>query len=272
MAWLERHRSSKTFHVVFRIGGKRFRQSLRTNDRREANARLVRLEENLRLVESGRLTLPQNCSAAAFLLSDGKLNGKPHLPEGLRLGETIVFTKKAALPSGEPKKVESPLIATLIGEGVTPSVAAELVSQFSEAQIRLQLEVLDRLKKARNRESLRNPAGYLVKSIREGYLPPVSLRAKISLPKPTEARKAEPPAAKDPVEEQIDKYLLSLPDDELRALEEEGLKQADATLVDGYKRSRAADGPTFTVYRRMVLERAARHKLFGTAPTASKAA
>ena len=46
----------------------------------EAQARLLRLEENLRLIEAGRLELPEGADVATFLLSDGKLNGRPVVP------------------------------------------------------------------------------------------------------------------------------------------------------------------------------------------------
>jgi len=75
MAWLEQDPSQK-FHACFRFGGNKYRRSLRTTKKPEANSRLGRLEENIRLVESGRLEIPPDADAAAFLLSDGKLNQK----------------------------------------------------------------------------------------------------------------------------------------------------------------------------------------------------
>ncbi len=76
MAWLEQ-RPWGQFHIAFRFGETRFKQSLRTEDRKTAEARLHRLEENIRLVESGRLQIPDDADIARFLLSDGQLNGKP---------------------------------------------------------------------------------------------------------------------------------------------------------------------------------------------------
>jgi len=35
------------------------------------------VEESIRLVELGRLEIPPDADVASFLLSDGKLNGKP---------------------------------------------------------------------------------------------------------------------------------------------------------------------------------------------------
>ena len=77
MAWLEQHPTAGTFQIVFRLGEAKFKRSLKTDDPREAAGRLARVEENIRLVESGRLVLPEHADPASFLLSDGKLNGKP---------------------------------------------------------------------------------------------------------------------------------------------------------------------------------------------------
>jgi len=76
MAWLEEHPSSGHFKICFRWGGKKLKKTVKTTDRRAAEAALARFEENLQLVERGRLELPQNTDIAAFLLSDGKLNGQ----------------------------------------------------------------------------------------------------------------------------------------------------------------------------------------------------
>lgn len=72
MAWLEIE-SSGVYHIGFRFGDRKFKRSLRTTDEREADAARVRIEENIRLVERGRLELPPAANVATFLLSDGKL-------------------------------------------------------------------------------------------------------------------------------------------------------------------------------------------------------
>lgn len=64
------------FNIVFRFGGRKFTRSLGTRVQREADARLERLEENIRLVECGRLPIPLDADVGAFLLSDGKINQK----------------------------------------------------------------------------------------------------------------------------------------------------------------------------------------------------
>ena len=66
MAWLECERSGY-YHVAFRLFDEKFKRSLRTKDRREAEARRSRLEENVRFVECGRLTIPTGTDPVAFL-------------------------------------------------------------------------------------------------------------------------------------------------------------------------------------------------------------
>ena len=58
-AWLEQKPNGR-FHVAFRFAGQKLKKSLRTADSEAAHARLHRLEENIRLVESGRLAIPED--------------------------------------------------------------------------------------------------------------------------------------------------------------------------------------------------------------------
>lgn len=99
MAWLEQHPVAGTYQLVFRFGGVKYKRSLKTDDRQEAATRLARVEENIRLVESGRLVLPEHADPASFLLSDGQLNGKPKVAERLPLSK-LMERYKAALPAG----------------------------------------------------------------------------------------------------------------------------------------------------------------------------
>lgn len=85
MAWLEQKKSG-TFHILFRVGEEKFRRSLKTKNQREATTRRMRIEENLRLVDSGRLSIPEDADLVTFLLSDGNLNQRVSAPKRLRLG------------------------------------------------------------------------------------------------------------------------------------------------------------------------------------------
>lgn len=86
MAWLQEDPSGN-FHVSFRFGGRKFKRSLRTSKAKEAKARLERLEENIRLVEAGRIEIAIDADIPTFLLSDGKLDAKFVVTPSLRLEE-----------------------------------------------------------------------------------------------------------------------------------------------------------------------------------------
>lgn len=86
MAWLEQKKSG-TFHIVFRVGTDKLRRSLKTKNQKEAVSRRSRIEENLRLIDSGRLTIPDDSDVVSFLLSDGNLNQRIRLPRRIKLGQ-----------------------------------------------------------------------------------------------------------------------------------------------------------------------------------------
>lgn len=65
------------YRLVFRYNRRKFQHALKTLDVQEAEACLIRLEENLRLLERGRLQLPPDADLPTFLLSDGRVATKP---------------------------------------------------------------------------------------------------------------------------------------------------------------------------------------------------
>jgi integrase len=77
MAWLEEHPTSGHFKICFRWGGRKLKKTVKTIDLSAAETALARFNENLHLLERGRLELPPGADIATFLLSDGKLNGQP---------------------------------------------------------------------------------------------------------------------------------------------------------------------------------------------------
>lgn len=118
MSWLEQDKS-KNFHIRFRFGGTKFRRSLQTRSKSKAESRLHRLDENMRLVESGRLQIPSGSDVAAFLLSDGRLNGSIRKELGT-LGMIWQWAKDSKHIKGScpkkgirfPKEQEKPLFQT----------------------------------------------------------------------------------------------------------------------------------------------------------------
>ncbi len=169
----------------------------------------------------------------------------------------IVLIKKAVVQIEQPSEEPTSLAKRLIARGVTPSVAADLVRDYSEELIVMQLEVLDRLRQSKEPRSMRNPAGYLVDSIRKGYVPSAKLLSKKAAAAPPSASKLDSAAMKTPVEQEIDAYLSSLSTEEIETLERTACERAEPTLAEGYYRSKERGGPTFQIYRRMILEREA---------------
>ena len=70
MAWLGLPPSG-TYQIAFRFAGRKFKRSLDTTNPQLAEKSRLRLEENLRLVEQGRLDIPDGVDVAEYLLYDG---------------------------------------------------------------------------------------------------------------------------------------------------------------------------------------------------------
>jgi integrase len=83
MAWLENRKGR--FRVSFRYGGKMYHHELKTENEKEAQALIGRVEENLILLERGKLEPPTDGELGLFLISDGKINSKPKIAESLPL-------------------------------------------------------------------------------------------------------------------------------------------------------------------------------------------
>lgn len=97
MASLENR--SGNYRIVFRYNGKKYTHRLKTKDAKEARQCKARLEENLVLLERGRLELPADVDLPLFLLSDGKLNAAPAVKKSATLVE-LFDSYQAGLPTG----------------------------------------------------------------------------------------------------------------------------------------------------------------------------
>jgi len=98
----------------------------------------------------------------------------------LRRGEwEIAFVRapKVQIPERQASH-QSELERRLTERGVTPSSAARLVRDYPADRIQAKLDVFDDLSRQRNSLISKNPAGFLVQSIRDDYLPPAGLRPK----------------------------------------------------------------------------------------------
>ncbi len=88
MAWLEQR--GNRYRIAFRFRGVRNHVNLKASDLKEAEGCLARFEENLRLVERGRLTVPLGANLGLFLLSDGKLEKPVEVIRPVRLSELFI--------------------------------------------------------------------------------------------------------------------------------------------------------------------------------------
>ena len=75
MAWLEQEKTG-IYQICFRFGDERVKKSARTRDERKALSIKGRVEENIELIQRGRLSVPEDVDLFAFLISDGNLNGE----------------------------------------------------------------------------------------------------------------------------------------------------------------------------------------------------
>ncbi len=139
MAWLERRRNR--YRAVFRLRGTRYHVNLKAADDREADACLARLEENLRLVERGRLVVPLGADLGLFLISDGKLEQPVEIARPVRLDE-MFETYRTEFTAGAKEAITRAMedvhlkhLTRLIG-GETPvaAVTAALIQQFVDAR------------------------------------------------------------------------------------------------------------------------------------------
>jgi integrase len=83
MASLEKR--GDNYRIVFRYNNRRYRHELKTGNEREANALLGRLEDNLILLERGKLDPPADGNLSLFLVSDGKIAEKPKVEASVPL-------------------------------------------------------------------------------------------------------------------------------------------------------------------------------------------
>ena len=78
---------SGTYHITIPFGGKRYKRSLKTKDRKTALAIMARVEDTTKLVEQGRIEIPDSADVPTLLLSDGKTNNQLVAPKETKLDQ-----------------------------------------------------------------------------------------------------------------------------------------------------------------------------------------
>jgi hypothetical protein len=161
------------------------------------------------------------------------------------------------------------LESRLIERGVTASTAVRLVGDYPAELIEAKLQVFDQLIGRKDARISKNPAGYLVQSIRKDYMPPAGFpeRPLDSFGKRSEGvasmvRKTLPKnnrveSPKFYVEqERIRKHLDGLSVEGLAELEIDAINSSPSFLTKSFQRAVASGSETLVrEYRRCLLER-----------------
>jgi DNA-binding TFAR19-related protein (PDSD5 family) len=202
-------------------------------------------------------------------------DGKPdwimlYMPGPKARAEFKAFTKRGGPNVVEIEQDPMPLIvdseqteleSDLIGRGVTPAIARDLVRGYAEEKIREQIEILDWLAKKKP-EKIDEPAGWLVSAIRNGHATPKGFVSTAERLRRQEAKKAKEQQEleqsrrrqKQIAEEQAEKeaiaaYRQSLTPQALAQLE------ADAVALAHEETRRSLDDPSVAMFRNTLVHR-----------------
>lgn len=215
-----------------------------------------RWEFNLKEVSLEHIGLSRNYDAAnlkrALLPAIRELEQRGFLksiPDGerfykIRSGEWRVVFERARNEKSARRLQENSdagaLIKALVERGVTPTTAEQTVDSNPAERIKAQLEVFDWLVSQKDQKVSRNPAGFLVSSIRSEYSPPKAFLSREERARHEErvrerkrraeereqARKLKEQQQRRGQEDAIRTFWESISDAERMRLEAEALAQA----------------------------------------------
>ena len=80
MAHIQRDPQSRRFRIRFRYEGVEYNRSLKTTSHRETVVILGQVDEMIRLLDRGRLVLPDHADPACFIISNGNRSSTPARP------------------------------------------------------------------------------------------------------------------------------------------------------------------------------------------------
>lgn len=153
-----------------------------------------------------------------------------------RQSSALVTPQPVITSASEP----SPLAAELIDRGITAAIADQLVTEYDEARIRLQMDILDAMP-AKKRGRIDDPAAWLVTAIRNDHAAPKGYVPKAERERQAEAkrqkeqqaaeerhRKQEQQAREKAERQAILGYWESLNPEQQAAHDAEAIAQADA--------------------------------------------
>ncbi|MEN1678299.1 MAG: hypothetical protein AAGJ46_01810 [Planctomycetota bacterium] len=100
MASLELDPSSGRYRVRFRYAGQAFKRSLRTKRQRVANAAFGQVEQTLRLLELGMVSVPAGVEPGRFIVSGARLRKALQPESPVRTVGDLFRVYEAELPAG----------------------------------------------------------------------------------------------------------------------------------------------------------------------------
>jgi hypothetical protein len=163
----------------------------------------------------------------------------------IRVGEWQVYFQKSDSNIAPPQtsddlfsisteeRVLHPIVADLVGRGVGEKTAVELYTAYPQKQMETQLKVFDWLVSKKDKRISKNPAGYLVTSIRDSYTVPkeyIEFLSRIPKKRKKGAKKSAPKrrtSTETKKEKAIKAFWASLPAKDRASAEMEALAQAD---------------------------------------------
>jgi hypothetical protein len=188
----------------------------------------------------------------------------------------VVFVKTASAVRRKASGAGTGLAQRLTQRGVTATSAARLVRRFPSQLIGEKIEVFDQLMARRDVRVSRNPAGYLVQSIRDDYQLPGGLK-RPSCEGASSGRQASKGdvvggAGQETARRQetvradrwsrVQQYLNRLPPEDLVQLEQAAVASAPRVTADGYRRARdSGNARRLEQYRQLVLQHHVEHLL-----------
>ena len=195
-------------------------------------------------------------------------------PPGRKRGEaSVVFERRraTAIPAAPKSVVPAPPLPRtpeqeLVARGVTPATASRLAAAADPERLAQHLEVFDWMAENADPRVGRNPAGFLVKSIRDNYAPPKGFETKADRERKSRAAAEAERARRDEASEakmkgeredarrkaervHVDQFLAALGPEDRREFEARALKAASEE-----DRRRASDGLFGDIMKRLLVE------------------
>jgi len=184
----------------------------------------------------------------------------------LRRGHWEVVFVCAPTPRQQRRQGQkvSDLEERLVERGVTASMAAQLVRLHASDLIEDKIAVYDALRRTNDRRISRNPAGFLVQSIRDNYLPPAGFVEKAftsntrqssgSGGRESSKLRRRPKVCRVETSPVVD-YLSRLSASEREELEAKAVSEARGLPAEGYRRAtEARNSKRAQHYRQVIVE------------------